>query len=237
MFPQNYVDFLISPNAAGWQGTTLQFSSDTGAAIEPFQYVIRALEEMGNANLLSSPELLVAQGEPATIRSGDDTPVVKVTTVGNRTDTSVSYRETGVKLYVTPIVVNPKGCVLNMVAEFSLVTGFTPATVAGSVANPIISIRKAETTVYLTYDQMIRIGGLIVEEKRTEERSIPWINKIPVLGKLLGTTRDQTVKRDLYFYIKPTLYLGPEQEGGDVLRFDPEDLRPEEIDPVEFLTE
>jgi len=45
------------------------------------------------------------------------------------------------------------------------------------------------------------------------------------------------VKRDLYFYIKPTLYLGPEQEGGDVLRFDPEDLRPEEIDPVEFLTE
>ena len=236
MFPQNYVDFLISPNAAGWQGTTLQFSSDTGALVEPFQYVIRALEEMGNANLLSSPELLVAQGELATIRSGDDTPIVMVTTVGTQVNTAVQYRETGVKLYVTPIAVNPKGCVLNFVAEFSLVTGFTPAAV-GAVVNPIISIRKAETTVFLTYDQMIRIGGLVVEEKRTAERSIPWINKIPILGKLLGTTRDQTARRDLYFYIKPNLYLGPEQEGVDELPFDPDDLKAQDIDPVEFLTE
>ena len=237
MFPQNYVDFLVTPNAAGWQGTTIQFSSDTGGAIEPFQYVIRALQDTGNANLLSSPELLVAQGELATIRSGDDTPVIKVTTVGNRTDTSVSYRQTGVKLYVTPIAVNLKGCVLNFVAEFSLVTGFTPAVVGGAVAIPIISIRKAETTVYLSYDQMIRIGGLVVEEKRTDERSIPWINKIPILGKLLGSKRDETVKRDLYFYIKPTRYLGPEQEGIDELPFDPADLGVEDIDPLEFLTE
>ena len=103
---------------------------------------------------------------------------------------------------------------------FGIVTGFTPATVGGAIVNPIISIRKTETTVFLTYDQMIRIGGLKVDEKRSNEGSIPLWNKIPLLGKLLSSQRDEAQSRELYFYIKPSLYEGTEVIEAPVLEVD-----------------
>ncbi|MFH0962470.1 MAG: hypothetical protein V2A58_00500, partial [Planctomycetota bacterium] len=208
LWPQNYVDFLISPTTAGFQGSSVSFSTRTGATQEPYVYTLRALEELGFADIVGEPEIVVAQGEVATIRSGEDTPVQVVVVTGTRTDISTEFRNTGVKLYVTPITINRDGVHLNVLAEYSVVTGYTAASVSNAIANPIIAIRKAETTLFLTYDQTLRIGGLKLTEKRKDDSGIPGINKIPILRDILGSKRREGRDTELYFYVTPALYQG-----------------------------
>jgi len=208
LWPSSYVDFLVSSSPAGFQGSTISFTTLTGASPEPWIYTLRALEELGLADIVSEPEMVVAQGEIARIKSGEDVPFQVVTTSGNTTNVSVSFKQVGVKLYITPITVNPDGVLLHIYAEFSFVSGFITSELQKGVTNPIIAVRNAETTVFLNFDQTLRVGGLKLVEQRDDDSRIPYIGKIPILGDLLSSKRRDLRTTELYFFVTPGLYHG-----------------------------
>ena len=208
LWPNNYVDFLVNPSAAGFQGSSITFTTLTGASPEPWSYTLRALEELGFADIVSEPEMVVAQGEVARIKSGEDVPFQVVTTSGTTTNVSVSFKEVGVKLFIAPITVNPEGVLLSVYAEFSFVTGFTTSELQQGVTNPTIAVRNAETTVFFNFDQTLRVGGLKLQEQRDDEGRLPGIGKIPIIGDLLSSQKHELRTTELYFYVTPSLYQG-----------------------------
>ena len=64
---------------------------------------LSAMETLGQTKLLSNPKVLVVQNQKALINVGNQLPVTKTDTEGNRT---VEWKDVGIMLEVTPQVTN-----------------------------------------------------------------------------------------------------------------------------------
>ncbi len=110
----------------------------------------------------------------------------------------VSYLDTGVILQVRPRV-NPGGLVYLEVSQEVSKPG-----VAGAVnGNPPINTRTLDTSIAVNSGDTILLGGLISEDDQTSEDGVPGLSRIPILGKLFGSTRKETQRTELIVLITP----------------------------------
>ena len=186
-------------NAYGGEPFFYSFLSSNGK----FQAAVRAIESNTNTKNLSAPSLVVLNNQVAHIQSGDNIPVNQTTvntTVGTTADYSqVTYIQTGVILDVQPRV-NPGGLVyLNIHQQVS--QPGTPAT--GSNGNPPISERDIATQVGVQSGQTVLLGGLIQQVDQTANNGVPYLSRIPVLGKLFGETTHSRNRTELIVLITP----------------------------------
>ena len=75
---------------------------------------------------------------------------------------------------------------------------------AGSVL-PLITTRRAQTTVQLYDGQSFAIGGLIKNSSVGNVKAFPVLGEIPVLGVLFRSTEFQSEKTELVFVVTPRL--------------------------------
>lgn len=192
-----------------------------GPVIPGFSYVVskagqvraalNALAEDSRINVLSSPALMVLNNETATIRVGDEVPIATRSSVSNvdpnaPTVNEIEYRDTGVLLHVTPRV-NVGGMVtMDIDQEVSNVTETTTST----LDSPTIGQRRITSTVAVESGETIVLGGLIREQEVTRESGIPGLYKIPVLGKLFGTTARAKERTELIVLITPRAVYKPD---------------------------
>src|SRR3546814_10025426 len=108
------------------------------------------------------------------------------TGIGSPTSFSqVCYLSTGVILNVQPRI-NPGGLVyMNISQEVSQADKSVPL-VNG---NPAISQRKLATQVAVQRGQTVLHGGLIAQAEGHTDTGIPGLNRIPILGRLFGSTK------------------------------------------------
>jgi general secretion pathway protein D len=77
------------------------------------------------------------------------------------------------------------------------------------INSPSFFKREAETSVVLLNNQTLVLGGLI-QSKRTKLRTgIPYLNRIPVLGYLFGSTEDIIERTELLMLITPRVIGTP----------------------------
>jgi general secretion pathway protein D len=170
------------------------------------QAAIRAVEISGNAKALSRPSLVVMNNQVAHIRIGDSIPVNQNFIVpglgGDKTPSTlgrVTYLDTGVTLNVRPRV-NPGGLVHMDIAQ----TVSKPSTViAKSNDNSAIATRELKTQVAVQSGQTVLLGGLISQDEKAIDSGIPGLNRIPVLGRLFGTTDRDRNRTELILLITP----------------------------------
>ncbi len=169
---------------------------------------IRALQEATETRILSAPSLTVLNNQEASINVGDQIPVVSTyfsgwntggTGTGAPMNTSnVQYRDTGVILSVTPRV-NPGGLVyLELSQEVS-----KPGALDTRSGNFAINKRTVETQVAVQSGETILLGGLISEDNLKSDSGVPGLSKIPVLGKLFGSTASTLARNELIVLITP----------------------------------
>jgi len=196
-------------------------SNVIGPVIPGFSYIVRkagqvraalnALAEDSRINVLSSPALMVLNNETATIRVGDEVPIATRSSVSNidpnaPTVNEIEYRDTGVLLNVTPRV-NVGGMVtMDIDQEVSNVTETTTST----LDSPTIGQRRITSSVAVDSGETIVLGGLIREQEATRESGIPGLYKIPVLGKLFGTTTKVRERTELIVLITPRAVYKPD---------------------------
>ncbi|AIF46606.1 type II secretion system secretin GspD [Dyella japonica] len=176
-----------------------------------FQVAVRALETNGNTKTLSAPSLVVLNNQVAHIAVGDQVPINQTSIVtglntSGSTATSVSYIPTGVILDVQPRV-NPGGLVyLNVQQQVSNTTGS-----ANSQGNYTIQQRAVGTQIAVQSGQTVLLGGLIQQNENNNDTGIPGLNRIPVLGRLFGTTSHNRNRTELIVLITPRVITSSEE--------------------------
>ena len=206
--------------ALGQGGVTYNPGSATSAGDAFFysfinhnlQVAVRALEQNGNTKTLSAPSLVVLNNQIAQIQVGDQVPINQTSVnpgVGTATYNQVNYLNTGVILNVQPRV-NPGGLVyLNVQQQVS-----SPTYPAGA-SNPTISQRSMGTQVAVQSGQTVLLGGLISQQDGTTDTGIPGLNRIPVVGRLFGSTNRNRTRTELIVLITPKV-IGSAEEAKQI---------------------
>ena len=167
---------------------------------------LQALQRDGTAEILSKPSIIATQGVPAVVSTGQKTPIVQIqnaqaTPQGPTILLQSTYVETNIGLKVTANHIGDAFVKMAVEPEVSTVTGFS--TGAAGTSAPIISTRKATTTVTMADGETLIIGGLYTNATIVDKAKVPLLSDIPGLGALFTRSKDTSVKTELVFFITP----------------------------------
>jgi general secretion pathway protein D len=168
-------------------------------------FAINALQAVTQVRVLSSPELLVLDNQPARLQVGNVVPYLSQTAqsliVANAPAVnSINYQQTGVVMEVTPRV-NSGGLVtLDILQDVSDVS--TVITTPG-LNSPTFNDRNVTSRVVVQDGQTIGLAGLIRDNVSTGNQGIPWLKDVPLLGFLAGTQNNTRVRTELLILITP----------------------------------
>jgi general secretion pathway protein D len=179
---------------------------------DKFFAILNTLASDNRVNVLSSPHVLTSENKKAVINVSDSIPIVtsqQVPIGGTTTPTapattsvigtqSVEYRDAGIILTVTPRIGERGTVALDVKQEVNDIGAPEPPTGSRRIIK-----REAETSVVLLNNQTLVLGGLIRDRRTTEDRGIPFLKDIPVLGFLFGAKVQTTTKTELLILITP----------------------------------
>lgn len=179
-------------------GFSYAFTSATDGSIKA---VLNALATDNKLNILSSPQIMVADNQTAKIQVGESVPTAGPQTISGTglVVSSVQYLDTGVILAVTPRI-NSGGLVnLDIVQEVSTAT----ATTTSELNSPTITKRTAKTALSVQSGETIVMGGLISESSSNGNAGLPFLSKVPILGGLFGKQTRNKDRTELILLITP----------------------------------
>ncbi len=174
-----------------------------------FQVALNALQTSGQAKILSAPSLMVMNNQEAQINVGTRIPVQTQSIIGinsipgagtsttNQGIGQTTYLDTGVILQVKPRV-NPGGLVYMEVSQEVSKPG-----PAAPGQNPQINTRTLDSSIAVQSGQTIMLGGLISEDDQDSDDGVPGLSRIPILGKLFGSTSRSHQRTELIVLITP----------------------------------
>jgi len=138
--------------------TLEMFGESVDNATVRYSSILDLLESNNKADLLANPQIATIDGKTASIKIGDQVPIVTtdVDSDGSKSST-VEFKDVGINLKITPRVTNNNKIVVKVRPEVSTVTGYTDTT----PEYPIVSTRTAETNVRIQDGKTFAIGGLI----------------------------------------------------------------------------
>lgn len=163
---------------------------------------LQALERRGLARLLARPRLTAVSGQAATIFLGDQTPVVLQGVSENVTFQRLEQISVGIRLQVTPTVLEDGSIVVQVQTEVSNAVEFVR--VQGNEL-PRVRTRSASTRVRVRDGEAIFIGGLTREAESENQSGVPILREFPVFGQLFTTQRVEQERTDLTILLFPTL--------------------------------
>lgn len=194
-----------SNNDLGYGGLVLSASSDS------VNVLIRALAARRSVRILSRPQILALDNQPAQIQVGQIVPVTDGVTQSQIAVTPQIIRDpAGIILTVTPRV-SPEGqIVMDVVAEKSVYTDegvpvFTDTVTGNVITAPIKNISTAQTTVRVPDGQTIVVGGMITDTDDTIERKVPWLGDLPIIGTAFRFDTKQTERTELLIFLTPRI--------------------------------
>jgi general secretion pathway protein D len=178
------------------------------------QAAINALRAVTKVTVLSSPQVVTLDNQPAKLEVGQQVPITTQTVTNTTTNNpavvnSISYVQTGVILHVTPRVNTTGGVDLDIRQE---VTDAPPAVNQQATSlTPILNRRNIETRVSVQSTQTVALGGLITENTSDGRSRVPLLGDLPVVGWLFGQTNQSKTRQELLVFITPTVFTSPEE--------------------------
>lgn len=161
---------------------------------------LAALENMGRAELISSPSLYTANQQPAAIEAGEEVPYQEVSESGG---TAVVFKKAVLSLKVTPQVL-PGGYVLLQLRINQDRPGSRMV-----LGMPTISTRQILTSVLVKSGQTAVLGGIYENQDENAVRRIPLLGNVPVLGELFTLRASRQTKRQLLIFVTPKIMTQP----------------------------
>jgi type II secretory pathway component GspD/PulD (secretin) len=177
--------------------------------------IVESLREQGSVTLQSQPRLTVTNGYTAylgstqefsfvsgveflPLTSGGDGNVASDTAI----TTTLSRVNVGIKIAVTPKMLDDGKILVDIVPILSSITGFTPISSGGEVfETPNIALQELATQVITTSGTPIYLGGLIINRVLQNTQRLPIKNEL--LAKALGGARFEQENSELLIVITP----------------------------------
>jgi general secretion pathway protein D len=174
--------------------------------------VASALETGGNANILSTPNMLTLDNELSTIKVGQNVPIISgqfTTPTGGNTANpfqTIDRRDVGLTLKVRPQISEGGTIKMAIYHETSNVDESTRSSPSGVTTN----IRVIENNVIADDGQVIVIGGLIRDDTSDGEEKVRGLGDIPVLGNLFKYRNRTRKKTNLMIFLRPVIVRSKE---------------------------
>ena len=187
-------------------GSTNFFASVSKAVGSGFvRATISALDSVTDVRSLGAPSLLVRNNATATITVGTQVPVQSssISTGNSNVISSAQYVSTGITLTVTPRI-NPGGLVYMDVSQEVSRPGARDPDISTS-GNPPINNKSVTSQVAVQSGETIFLGGLISEQTSKGRTGVPYLNRIPGIGRLFGSSTSSTVRSETIVMITPTV--------------------------------
>ena len=102
------------------------------------------------------------------------------------------------KLSVTPLTGGNGEITTRIVPEVSNITELDLRT-----GLPVLSSRRADTTVRVKDGETIAIGGLTLDQEQTTKSKIPFFGDLPLVGGLFRGSKKNTVRTELVIFVTP----------------------------------
>jgi pilus assembly protein CpaC len=168
---------------------------------------ISAEKNDGLVKVLAEPNLVAVSGQQAQFLAGGKVYLPVPQSNGNITLQQESY---GVGLVFTPTVLRQGLINLKVMPEVSELsqTGMTVRLGDQSMTLPVITLRRAETTVQVYDGQSFAIGGLLKNNTAGTVKGLPGLMDLPILGALFRSTDYRNERTELVFIVTPRLVRG-----------------------------
>lgn len=157
--------------------------------------IVRALESDGLLKTLAEPNLTAISGQPAKFHAGGQVPVQSCSSANGCT---ITYKDFGVSLNFTPVVISEGRISLKIQTDVSELGPL----IGGEVS---FIARSAETIVELPSGGSMMMAGLIKDATRQTIEGTPGLKKLPVLGALFRSRDFVSNQSELVVIVTPYL--------------------------------
>lgn len=163
-----------------------------------FEATLSALELQGKARVRARPQMAAVNGRTANIFIGTQRFIQTQSNNFGQTQTRIQPVDVGVKLAVTPLTggngeitceISPE---VSNITELDLLTGL-----------PVLSTRRADTTVRVNDGETVVIGGLTLDQDQRHNSKVPILGDLPLIGNLFRSTTRSTVHTELVIFVTP----------------------------------
>ena len=159
---------------------------------------IDALQEVRLADVQAEPNIVTLDNRAASILVGEETPIRVVdATSGAGARANVTFKESGIRLDVTPHITNNRQILMSLHAEQSQLQA-----AAADLGFTFLK-RRADTQLLVADGETATIGGLTLTNVTTAKSGIPFLVDLPLIGRLFGETSTVEQKQDLLILITP----------------------------------
>jgi pilus assembly protein CpaC len=159
--------------------------------------LIKAMQQKNLLQILAEPNLIAVNGKESSFLAGGEFPypVVQPSTSGY-TSITITFKEYGIKLKFTPLIMPNGNIHLQVAPEVSSLDYSNAFTLQGFVL-PAISTRRASTEVELQDGQSFAIAGLLDRRVTNIGQKFPGLGDLPIFGNLFKSKSNQKSETEL----------------------------------------
>ena len=203
---------LLSPTGLAVGVLTEPFTFG-GITLSNISAIVNAVKKDDDFRILSTPQILTTDNQEARITVGENRPfqTQSTTSVSGGTFDSFEYRDVGKILKITPHVSEGRNVRLKLSLEVTSLDRLATATTGLQSTRPVTNKRTIDTTVLVQDNHTVVIGGLIDDNRNSNETKVPGLGDIPLLGWLFKTQTDANQKTNLYIFITPRVIKSAEE--------------------------
>ncbi|MBA5685740.1 type II and III secretion system protein family protein [Duganella sp. LX47W] len=170
------------------------------------QFTVEAEKQDGLVRILAEPTVMAISGQEGSFLAGGK---IFIPVAQDNNKVTLEEKEFGVGLRFTPTVLAGGRINLRVAPEVSELSrdgvGISAAGFSSGAILPLITTRRAATTVELMDGQSFAIGGLIKSNQVSNIHGLPVLGELPVLGALFRSTDFQHDRTELLFVVTARL--------------------------------
>jgi pilus assembly protein CpaC len=196
--------------AVGTPGANVTAFAQLTAGKTPFDIFVNALRDNNLLRVLAEPNLTVMSGNQASFLAGGEFPYPVPQSGGaggGSTTITIDYKQYGVRLLFTPVVLGDGRIRLHVQPEVSDLDYTHSLTLEGFVI-PALTTRTADTVVELSEGQTLSMAGLLNNRVNATSTVTPLLGDLPILGALFRSVRYERQETELVVLVTPLL-AGP----------------------------
>jgi pilus assembly protein CpaC len=189
---------------------------------------IRALQQKNVLQVLAEPNLIALNGKEASFLAGGEFPVPIVQSGTTLNNITILFKEFGVRLSFTPVIL-PDGAIrLQVKPEVSALDFANGVQISGFVI-PSLTTRRASTELQLRDGQSFVIAGLMDNRVTKEMSKIPGLGDIPILGKLFQSRNLNKTHNELMVLVTARL-VNPLDQPPPLMKMPEKPIDPDKYD-------
>jgi type IV pilus assembly protein PilQ len=162
---------------------------------------LSALERADLSDIQAEPVITTLDNRKADILVGEETPVrvIDATSSGDA-KANVTFKETGIRLTVTPHVTSNRQIHMELHTERSSIQP-----VAAVDIGFVFQTQRADNQLLVNDGETAVIGGLTVTSVTNTRSGIPLLSGLPIIGKLFSFSSQTENRRDLIILVTPRI--------------------------------